>query len=219
MRPQKAASPEHQTTWAAVVFQHLVPDGKLCCRRQRLRAEERARSGDAAGAAASGASAAADASGASASNDQARAPASAADMHRQEPWRTLTTPLVSFALGGARLLQGSRVAAICSGGRLGRLTIRAHCAAGRRFARLPEGPVALLQVGDLRDAGVAAALRMPPRAAPCDARTGEPAATQAGAGELPGLAGNPGRHLVQPQCCTAHCCTAMLGTARQDIGA
>ena len=52
----------------------------------------------------------------------------------------------------------------------------APCA--RRFARLPEGPVALLQVGDLRDAGIAAALRLPPRAAPCDARTGEPPASQ-----------------------------------------
>lgn len=47
----------------------------------------------------------------------------------------------------------------------------------RRFVRLPEGPVALLQVGDLQDETIAAALRLPPRAAPCDARTGEPAAT------------------------------------------
>ena len=54
----------------------------------------------------------------------------------------------------------------------------------RRFARVPEGPVALLQVCDLRDAGIAAALRLPPRAAPCDARTGEPSASQAGAGEV-----------------------------------
>ena len=51
--------------------------------------------------------------------------------------------------------------------------------------------MALLQVGDLRDAGIAAALRLPPRAAPCDARTGESAATQAAAGSESALVGKP----------------------------
>ena len=66
--------------------------------------------------------------------------------------------------------------------------------------------MALLQVGDLQDAGIAAALRLPPRAAPCDARTGESAATQAGAGEVPGLAGSPECVIiVQPPWCATHC--------------
>ena len=56
------------------------------------------------------------------------------------------------------------------------MVTRAACSAllrCARFARLPEGAVAGLQVCDLRDAGIQAALQLPPRAPPCDERTGE----------------------------------------------
>ncbi|KAK9835425.1 hypothetical protein WJX81_008652 [Elliptochloris bilobata] len=84
--------------------------------RQRVEAQQHARSGDA------GASGSAAAAGPGLSNGQAQPPPSPADAYR--------------------------------------------------FACLPAEPVAQLQVGDLEDAGVQAALRLPPRAAPCDARTG-----------------------------------------------
>ena len=48
----------------------------------------------------------------------------------------------------------------------------------RRFARMPDGEAALLQLGDLADEGVQAALARPPRGPPCDECTGARAARQ-----------------------------------------